>query len=86
MGDDLGVVVGVSEGGGERPGEDAGVRALEPEHVLRAPNEVQFMSNSLSSPKSRFRSFTPATASISRHLYRSSTTLGLKGMLPEASP
>ena len=81
---DLGGVVGVGEGRGDRDGDDAGVPEGEREHVLGAPDEVQ--SNSLSSPESRFRSFTPATASISRHLYRSSTTLSLKGKLPEASP
>ena len=89
MGDDLGVedlgdIVGVSEGGGEQLGEDSGVGAPELAHVLGAPDEVQ--SKSLSSPESRFRSFTPATASISRYLYRSSTTLALNGKLPEARP
>ena len=65
---DVGDVVGVGEGGVERLGEDAGVGALkEPEHVLGAPDEVQ--SNSYSSPESRFRSLTPATASISRHFH-----------------
>ena len=88
MGDDLdagdvGDKVGVGEGGGERLGEDAGVGAVE-EHMLGAPDEVQ--SNSDSSPESRFRSLTPATASISRHLNRFSTTLALKGKLPEAMP
>ena len=65
---DVDVVVGIGEGVGERLGEDAGVGALEePEHVLGAPDEVQ--SNSYSSPESRFRSLTPATASISRHFH-----------------
>ena len=41
---DLGGVVGVGEGGGDRVGEDAGVPEGEREHVLGAPDEVQSKS------------------------------------------
>ena len=79
---DLGGVVGVGEGGGDRAGDDAGVPEGEREHVLGAPDEVQTDSLSSSDPVTQWRvslfsSLTPATESTSRCLERSRITLAL---------